>query len=63
MCGRDGVRSEKMCGSQGWYVTGEDYLLPEERKIECVSLASMYRYLGLEQVFKPDHKAIRVCLM
>ena len=47
---------------KGRYVAGEDYLLPEERKIECVSSAGTYRYLGVEQVFKPDHKAIRARL-
>ena len=44
---------------RGKYVNGEDYLLPEERRIERVAQGGTYRYLGIEQVFKSDHTTVR----
>jgi len=43
----------------GKLVNGEDFLLDEERKIEQVARGGTYKYLGIEQLFKPDHKAVR----
>ena len=44
---------------RGKYVHGEDYLLPEERRIERVARGGTYRYLGIEQVFKSNHASVR----
>ena len=43
----------------GKLVGGEDFLLDEESKVEQVARGGTYRYLGIEQLFKPDHKAVR----
>ena len=47
---------------QGKYVSGENYLLPEERTIERVLQGGAYKYLGIEQLFTADHTSIRVSL-
>ena len=47
----------------GKVVDGENYLLPEERTIECVAQGGTYRYLGIEQVFQSDHTTVREHLM
>ena len=44
---------------RGKLVKGEDYLLDEERRIEGVPTGGTYKYLGIEQVFDPNYKAIR----
>ena len=45
--------------ASGRLTTGEDFILPEDRHISAVTNGNTYRYLGIEQVFKPDLKAIR----
>ena len=47
---------------QGKYVSGENYLLPEEITIERVPQGGAYKYLGIEQLFTADHTSIRVSL-
>ena len=44
---------------RGKLVKGEDYELDQERKIERVPSEGTYKYLGIAQVFQPDHKSIR----
>ena len=44
---------------RGKYVGGENYLLPEERKIERVAQGGTYWYLGIEQLFRADHTSVR----
>lgn len=39
----------------------KEYLLSEERTIEQVARGGTYQYLGIEQLFKPDHKTVREC--
>ena len=46
----------------GKLVDKEDFLLPEERTIEQVARGGTYKYLGIEQLFKPDHKTVRARL-
>jgi len=36
-------------------VKGEDYELDQERKIERAPTEGTYKYLGIAQVFQPDH--------
>jgi len=47
---------------RGKLVEGKDYKLDEESTIERVPTGDAYKYLGIAQVFQPDHKAIRVKL-
>jgi len=42
----------------GKLVEGKDYMLDEERLVERVPMGSYYKYLGIAQVFQPDHRAI-----
>ena len=44
---------------RGKLVKGESYLLDEERRIEGVPTGGIYKYLGIEQVFDPNHMTIR----
>ena len=44
---------------QGKYVSGENYLLPEERTIERVPQGDAYKYFGIEQLFTADHTSVR----
>ena len=44
---------------RGKLVESEDFLLDEDRVITSVTEGQTYRYLGIEQVFDPDHKTIR----
>lgn len=39
----------------GKLVDMEEYFLSEERTIEQVARGGTYQYLGIEQLFKPDH--------
>ena len=47
---------------KGKCVSGENYLLPEERTIEQVPQGDAYKYLSIEQLFTADHTSVRVCL-
>jgi len=47
---------------RGKLVEGKDYMLDEERLVERVPMGGTYKYLGIAQVFQPDHKAIRAKL-
>jgi len=47
---------------RGNLVEGKDYMLDEERLVERVPMGGTYKYLGIAQVFLPDHKAIRAKL-
>ena len=44
-------------------VNREKYLLPEKWTIEQVTQRGIYRYLGIKQVCKSDHTAVRERLM
>ena len=44
---------------QGKYASSENYLLPENQKMERVSQGGTYRYLGIELLFQNDHTAVR----
>ena len=46
----------------GRYVSGENYLFPEERTIKRVPQGGAYKYLGIEQLFTADHTSVRVRL-
>ena len=49
----------RKCAVAHKLVKGKDYLLDEERRIEHVPAGGTYKYLGIAQVFQPNHKTIR----